>query len=648
MTEKLLDWLRRLAARSLISSRQSKRMMALGSDAVSCVLATWISFSLRLGQLPWLNAPFFIFLATATIIALAIFRVRGVYDALFRFHGPHGLAQIANCCLLLACPLIVLFGLVSLPGVPRTLSVIFPVFLFVLVALSRIVARFVLLEIIEPGEVPQRVLIYGAGRAGRRLASSVQHEARFRLIAYCDDDPSLHSQKLEGVPIISLPEALAALERRELDLVLLAMPELSRAERSKLIERLQAHGAHVQTLPSLQEIVVGAVSVSDLRDVEITDLLARDPVTPDPRLLGAAITGKTVLITGAGGSIGSELCRQILAQRPDRLILFEMTEGALYAIDAEMRAMAASLGVQNLIVPQLGSLVDRESVTRLFRKWKPHTVFHAAAYKHVPLVEANIVAGLRNNVLGTLNCALGAIAGETERFILISTDKAVRPPNVMGASKRVCELILQALAAQHRQPIFGMVRFGNVLGSSGSVVPLFQQQIADGGPVTLTHRDVTRFFMTIPEAAELVIQAGAMAEGGEVYLLDMGEPVRIYDLARLMIQLSGRTVRDESHPDGDVEIVEIGLRDGEKLYEELLIEAEALSTAHSRIFRAREESIPWAVLEPELERIRRAVDEEDEPSLRASLARLVTGYGTTPFALAPSRPTLDETLRDFA
>lgn len=622
----LWELLQPKAARFLNSSRRSKRLLAMVCDTFSCVSVTWISFSLRLGQLPWLNTAFFTFLVTATVLALVIFQRRGIYNAMFRFHGPHGLAQIGKGCLLLAVPLIILFGFISLPGVPRTVSAIFPVFLFVVVALSRIVARFILLEMLEPGELPQRVLIYGAGVAGRTLASTLQHEVRYSLEAYCDDDSSLHGQKLEGVPIVSFQEALAAIERREIDLVLLAVPSLRRSARSAIIGRLQASGAHVQTLPSLHEIVAGKVSVSDLRDIEITDLLARDPIVPDPQLLGSAITGKTVLVTGAGGSIGSELCRQILVQRPSHLILFEMTEAALYAIDAELRALAVAEGIESLIVPQLGSLVNQVTVERLFWKWRPETVYHAAAYKHVPLVENNVVPGVRNNVLGTLHCALQAIAVETERFVLVSTDKAVRPSNVMGASKRICELILQALAENRSKTVFGMVRFGNVLGSSGSVVPLFQRQIAEGGPVTVTHRDVTRFFMTIPEAAELVIQAGSMAQGGEVYLLDMGKAVRIYDLAQSMVKLSGLTVRDADHLDGDIEIVEVGLRDGEKLYEELLIDAEALQTAHPRIYHAREESVPWAELVLDLERLQCALDDTDEEAVRSLFVKLVVGY----------------------
>ena len=380
-------------------------------------------------------------------------------------------------------------------------------------------------------------------------------------------------------------------------------------------------------MPGIREITDGKVSISDLRQIEVTELLSRDSVRADPGLMANTISGRTVLVTGAGGSIGSELCRQIARYGPKRLVLAEMTEAALFSVEGEMRALVAAGKADFEIVAELGSLVEQATCDRLFERWMPETVFHAAAYKHVPIVEANAIAGVRNNVLSTLNCAQAARDNGAERFILVSTDKAVRPTNVMGASKRVCELVLQAMSEEPGNTVFSMVRFGNVLGSSGSVVPFFQRQIAQGGPVTLTHRDVTRFFMTIPEAAELVIQAGAMAQGGEVYLLDMGEPITIYSLAQTMIRLSGRTVKDAANPDGDIEIVEVGLRPGEKLYEELLIDGEAEKTAHERIFRAREEGICWNELQPELIFMRDALDNGDSAAIRGLLARLVSGYG---------------------
>ena len=423
---------------------------------------------------------------------------------------------------------------------------------------------------------------------------------------------------------------------REVGLVLLAMPSVTHSQRAALVRRLQNVSVEVRTLPGIGEILEGQVTISDLRKVEVTDLLSRDPVEPDESLLASAIAGKTVLVSGAGGSIGSELCRQIVRLRPVRLVLAELSEAALFDIETELRALATREGLTIDFVPALGSLIEESVVQRLFERWRPQTVFHAAAYKHVPLVEANPLAGVRNNVLSTQYAALAACAVGVERFILVSTDKAVRPTNVMGASKRVCELILQALSREDCPTVFAMVRFGNVLGSSGSVVPQFLRQIAAGGPVTVTHREVTRFFMTIPEAANLVIQAGTMAEGGDVFLLDMGEPVRIYDLATSMIRLSGRTFRDESNPDGDIEVVEIGLRPGEKLYEELLIGAEAHPTRHERIFRAEEPHLPWKELSKLLERMRVSLDAGDREAILDLMRELVSGY----------RPDASEALGD--
>jgi FlaA1/EpsC-like NDP-sugar epimerase len=583
---------------------------------------------LRLGDVVEFDRPLAIFIGFEILCVLTVFISGGVYRNMFRFSGAKGLAKMLRFCLIIAVLTVVCFGFISMPGVPRTVSVIFPLMFFMLVALSRIVARFILVEIFEGGSERKRVLIYGAGTAGRRLGLSIEHDAAYHLVAYTDDDPALAGKRIEWVPILPPAAAHGMLSRGEIDLVLLAMPQLSHSQRAKVMTRLQVHGVHVQTLPSLDDIVAGQVSISDLREIEMIDLLARDPVMPDAKLMIQAITGKVVMVTGAGGSIGGELCRQILSQRPQRLVLFEMSEAALFEIDVELRAISEEQSIACEIVAELATLVNPHAVARAFSRWRPNTVYHAAAYKHVPLVEANALSGVRNNVLGTLYAAQCAREFGAERFVLVSTDKAVRPTNIMGASKRVCELILQALAREQQAtpPIYSMVRFGNVLGSSGSVVPHFKRQIAASGPVTLTHREMTRFFMTIPEAAELVIQAGAMAKGGEVYLLDMGKAVRIYDLARSMIQMSGRSVRDEHNPCGDIEIVEVGLRPGEKLFEELLIDAEAVPTEHVRIFCARENYVPWCELEVCLSEIENATVRGDEEAIRAQLSRLVSGF----------------------
>ncbi|MET0180944.1 MAG: nucleoside-diphosphate sugar epimerase/dehydratase, partial [Novosphingobium sp.] len=551
----LRDWM-------IQADRPVKRLLAASADGVSCALAVWLSFSIRLGYWQLSTPPVLLVIVFELAAFLTVFTVTGVYSNVFRFHGPRGLGQLALACVYLTGPTVLAFGLISVPGVPRTISVLFPLVFFALVALNRISARFILIELLGAPADRQRVLIYGASRAGRQLASSLGYEPSYRLIAYVDDEPQLAGQQIEGVPIRPASDLERIIRERQIDIVLLAIPDVGRSARAAIVARLQATGVHVQTLPGVGQLVGGKVSISDLQEIAIADLLSRDTVAPDPDLLGRTIAGRTVLVTGAGGSIGGELCRQILRQRPKRLVMLEMTEAVLFAIDNELRLLAAELGVEADLVPELGSLVNEATTRRLFERWTPDTVFHAAAYKHVPLVEQNAIAGVRNNVLGTVHAALAARACGVERFVLVSTDKAVRPTNVMGASKRVCELVLQALAGERGATTFAMVRFGNVLGSSGSVVPHFERQIRQGGPVTVTHRNVTRFFMTIPEAAELVIQAGAMARGGEVYLLEMGEPVRIYDLARTMIRLAGLTVRDDDNPAGDIPIVEVGLRPG--------------------------------------------------------------------------------------
>lgn len=626
LAERGMSLARNVSSVLLGASRRSKRLLAAGADVISCVLAVVVSFSVRLGYWQFLTEPMAMMVVVEIALFLPIFFAAGVYSNLFRFHGARGMIQISLACALLLVPNVIVFGLIAYPGVPRTVSVLFPLVFFALVALSRIVARYFLVDLFGGIGAKRNVLIFGAGAAGRQLASSLAHESEYRLAAYIDDDPVLSRSKLEGIPIYPSDQLESVITRDAIEIVFLAIPSMPRARRAELVERLQAADVHVLTLPGVTEIVDGKVSVSDLRQIDVADLLSRDPVRPDPELMRQTIAGKIVLVTGAGGSIGSELARQIVAQRPEKLILVEMTEAALYQIEVELRALARQQNLEVEIVPELASIDKKGSVHRIFGRYRPHTIYHAAAYKHVPMVEANVVSGVANNLRGTLNCALAACEIGAERFILVSTDKAVRPTNVMGASKRICEMVLQALSTQDCPTVFSMVRFGNVLGSSGSVVPRFREQIARGGPVSVTHADIERYFMTIPEAAELVIQAGAMAEGGEVYLLEMGQPVKIIDLARTMIRLSGRTVQDEENPDGDIAIVETGLRPGEKLYEELLIGAEAQPTQHARIFRAREDHPPWADLEEQLVQIDRLVRVGDALGIRAKLRELVPGY----------------------
>jgi FlaA1/EpsC-like NDP-sugar epimerase len=621
---KLLQWLIGL-------NRLSKLVLILLLDATLCVAATLIAFSLRLGEWDLWSSAIGTVTAAALLLWMPIFALLGIYRSVVRFIGSRTMIGIANSALLMMAGLAAAFTVNSVPDIPRTIPFIQPMVFAALIVISRLVARYVLFDVLNRRNLVgprSRILVYGAGSAGRQLALSMRQQPNMELIGYIDDDERLSGQNLDGMRVYHSSQVLRLLERFDVDTVLLAMPSLTRQQRGAVVRKFEHVSVKVMSLPAVSDLIDGSISVNDLREIEITDLLGRDPVPPNHLLLHRTVDKRTVMVTGAGGSIGSELCRQISLLEPSSIVLVEMTEHALYSIDSELREAQKSgrIGAGVAIHAELGNVVDRDTVRRLFERWRPDTVFHAAAYKHVPLVEENAIAGMRNNIFGTLNCALEADKTGVRHFILISTDKAVRPTNVMGASKRVCELILQALADRRSKTRFAIVRFGNVLGSSGSVVPRFQRQIREGGPVTLTHRDVTRYFMTIPEASQLVIQAGAMAEGGEVYVLDMGEPIRIYDLARTMINLSGLTVRSDSNPDGDIEICEIGLRKGEKLYEELLIGNSPQSTHHPRIMRAREGLIAWDELAAEIESLDAALAQGDREGSLAALSKLVPEY----------------------
>ncbi|NIJ36419.1 FlaA1/EpsC-like NDP-sugar epimerase [Sphingopyxis panaciterrae] len=584
-------------------SRVQRQIAAVAIDGFLCVVAVWIAFSLRLGVWELASPPILSFAAVALLVWYPIAWKTGVYRSLIRFSGARTIGDLAIACALLSLPLFVVCFIFRLPDVPRTLSILHPIIFLLLLGASRIAIRFVLLDLFKVVSVnARRVVVYGAGRAGQQLALSLRHESQVHLVGFIDDDLRLDGQRLDGVPVFGANRLQTLLEGTEIDEVLLAIPSASRARRREIIETLQGEEVYVRSLPNLTGIIEGSVTVNDLREIQIEELLGRETVAANQLLMSRTTAGKIVLVSGAGGSIGSELCRQIVRCRPARLVLLEQSEYALYAIEQELIELMRELRIDVPLVLELASASERSSMNRIYSYHRPETVFHAAAYKHVPLVEANPISGLRNNIMGTLHSVAAAEAVGVANFILISTDKAVRPTNIMGASKRVCELILQARAERPEvKTVFSMVRFGNVLGSSGSVVPRFKAQIAAGGPVTLTHRDITRYFMTIPEAAQLVIQASAMAKGGEVFVLDMGQPVRIFDLATSMIHLSGLSVRSAENPDGDIQIVETGLRPGEKLYEELLIGDNPEKTNHPRIMRAREGLWPWEDLERELQ-----------------------------------------------
>ena len=621
----------KLAVPILALPRAAKRFVALSVDLGLCVLTVWLAFYLRLGEFVALSGTALWAVGASVGVALPIFVVSGLYRAIFRYSGWPALLAVARAVGIYGLLYASVFTAIGVVGVPRTVGIIQPILLLLFVGASRALARVWLgdqyLSILKHASRP-KVLIYGAGSTGRQLAVAMANSHEMQVVGFLDDDDRLHGHVLNGQPIYNPADLDNLATTLNISDVLLAMPSLPRRRRNEILSQIRSAHVAVRSLPSVTDLAQGKVSISDLRELDIDDLLGREPVAPNHILLTKNIVGKVVLVTGAGGSIGSELCRQILAVNPAKLLLIEQSEFALYAIHQELEEKLAGLeaGAGPVLVPLLASVQDEDRMREIMSTWHPDTVYHAAAYKHVPLVEHNPAAGIKNNVLGTLRTAQAATENGVTDFVLISTDKAVRPTNVMGASKRLAEMALQALAATSARTKFSMVRFGNVLGSSGSVVPKFRQQIRDGGPITLTHPEVTRYFMTIPEAAQLVIQAGAMAKGGDVFVLDMGQSVKIMDLARRMVELSGLTVKNEQNPDGDIEIEVTGLRPGEKLYEELLIGDNPKPTVHPRIMNAHEEFIPWAEFAARLNALEIALNANDVGVIRLMLQQLVTGY----------------------
>jgi FlaA1/EpsC-like NDP-sugar epimerase len=612
--------------------RGGKRLVVLVVDVAFCWAAVWMAFGLRLESWLSFNDSMAFASAVSMTVALPLFVAFGLYRAIFRYAGIDALYAIFKPLVIYVFVYVTIFTLVGVAGVPRTVGIIQPTLLAVFVLMSRVIARYWLGGLYRRMSKAdaRRLLIYGAGSAGRQLASALANSTELRPVGYLDDDDRLHGQTLNGLIIynpIRLEELVIKLNVHD---VLLAMPSASRSRRNEVLDLTRKARVQVRTLPGLADLAQGNVQVSDLKELDIEDLLGREPVVPDPLLLGKKIASKVVLVTGAGGSIGSELCRQIIKAKPTALLLVELSEFALYAIHQELEKKLQQTQIACELVPLLGNVQDEKRMADILSSWHPATVYHAAAYKHVPLVEQNPGQGIQNNVFGTMTLAKLAVQYGVADFVLISTDKAVRPTNIMGASKRLAEMVLQALAQSTSQlngkTRFSMVRFGNVLGSSGSVVPLFRRLIKEGGPITVTHPGVTRYFMTIPEAAELVIQAGAMAEGGDVFVLDMGESVKIFDLAHRMIELSGLSLKDGANPDGDIAIEVTGLRPGEKLYEELLIGDDPRSTAHPRIMKAQEVFLKFDELTPLLDQLAQAVEANDVSGMRANLQTAVLGY----------------------
>jgi FlaA1/EpsC-like NDP-sugar epimerase len=613
----------RLGRRLAALPPRAKIWVMIGGDALFLPLCMFAAVALRLGSVsnalessPRAQLGF-------ALLALPALGVAGLYRTVVRYIDLRVLAAASaslGAVVLLVYISAVAFGIQVLP---RSSLLIFWFIAFAYVVSSRFIARSLLRRSLRPGARPRiRTAIYGAGDAGAQLVQAMQLSTEYKAVCFLDDRSERQRMTVSGLRVYSPANLDEAVIRHDVTQIVVAIPSASAAQKRRLIARVEASGLPVKMLPGLVDMVDGHPEVSDIREVDVADLLGRDAVPPDPALFARNIAGKVVLVTGAGGSIGGELCRQILSQRPRRLVLLDHSEFALYTIDHEV--LHAAHGTE--IVTCLGSVLDEALLRSVMQRYEVQTVYHAAAYKHVPIVEANVQQGLRNNVFGTLNVARAALEAGAETCILISTDKAVRPTNVMGASKRVAELVLQAAALRSTSTVFSMVRFGNVLGSSGSVVPLFRRQIQAGGPITITHPDIVRYFMLIPEAAQLVIQAGAMARGGEVFVLDMGEPVRIADLARSMIRLSGLTERTADSPSGQIEIKAVGLRPGEKLFEELLIGDNVTPSGHPRIMSARERHIDPALLDKMLASLRQACESNDAESMLRQVRNLVPEF----------------------
>ncbi|WP_228896784.1 nucleoside-diphosphate sugar epimerase/dehydratase [Acidovorax sp. Leaf73] len=620
-------------------SRAAKRMVVVAMDICLGVIAMWLAFTLRLETPHWPSGMQWLAYALAPALAFPIFAKLGLYRAIFRYTGITALITTGKAVAIYGALLLGCLLAAQWEGVPRSVGILQPLLFMLLVGASRALGWLALAG--RSSHAPYRLLIYGAGSAGAQTAAGLGSMRQYLLKGFVDDDASKIGRSINGVRVHAsnaLPEVVRRLGITD---VLLALPSTTRERRRQIIESLRELPVRIRTLPGLSDLASGRVTVTDFQDLEIEDLLGREPVAPDPGLLGRNLAGTVVLVTGAGGSIGSELCRQIVREGPCQLLLVDHSEYALYSIHHELAALAHQGEHACVLVPLLASVTHKARMADICQQYRPTSIYHAAAYKHVPMVEANAGEGILNNVFGTLNMVQVALECGATHFVLISTDKAVRPTNIMGATKRVAEMVLQAIAASPRAPFpqladsspawtcptrLSMVRFGNVLGSSGSVIPLFRKQIAAGGPLTVTHPDVTRYFMTIPEAAQLVLQAGAMAEGGDVFLLDMGEPLQILELAERMVALSGLTVRDDLHPEGDIEIVFTGLRPGEKLFEELLIGDNPFPTDHPRILRAREEYRPWEELQTLLQALQKAAHAGDPIAMTALLRQLVPGY----------------------
>ena len=605
--------------------RYAKRIIAIFVDISLCVLSTWFAFYLRLEEFIRID-----YVTTSAVLlsisAIPIFWLFGLYKALFRFAGSSIAFTVAVAVFVYGLLYFSVVGIYGIQGIPRSIGLIQPLLLFFGITSSRSIVRYLYIKIVssKKSKYRNKVLIYGAGNAGRQLLASLENNSEMKVVGFLDDDLSLHNQKMQDQIVFSPSKIKDLINFKNIDLVLLALPSISRSKRNQIIDNLNTHSIIVKTLPSIQDIVDGKISVSDIKDLTIEDLLSREQVQPNLELLCKNINFKVVLVTGAGGSIGSELCRQIMKLNPKKLLLLESNEFALYSISEELKNLNKDLKIISLLV----NIQDASRVNDVFKTFKVDTVYHAAAYKHVSLVEENICEGVKNNVFGTYLIAQAAIQHNVSNFVFISSDKAVRSTNIMGATKRLAEICVQGLYSNHKDKNtkFAIVRFGNVLQSSGSVIPKFKKQIKEGGPITLTHPEVTRFFMTITEASQLVIQAGSMSEGCEVFVLDMGQSIKIKDLIYKMIKLSGLSIKDAKNLEGDIEVKVTGLRPGEKLYEELLLGDNPQKTYHKKIQKAQDPHIPFNQLRINLDDLTNLLNENKVREVKNMLERLIPSY----------------------
>jgi len=612
------------ASKNIINlPRFAKRIIAIIIDIGLCILSTWLAFYLRLEQFIKINDSAIIVILISVILAIPIFWLSGLYKTIFRFTGPSIIFTVFIAIFAYALLYFAIISIYGIQGIPRSIGIIQPILLFLTISSSRLIIKFLMTNIFKKSKNKTSVLIYGAGSAGRQLLISLENNPVMKVVGFLDDDLQFHRQKILGQTVDDPINIEKLINKKNIDIILLALPSITRQKRNKIINHLNKYKVTVKTLPSVQDIIEGKVSVSDIKDLSIDDLLNREQVQPNLELLSKNISSKVVMVTGAGGSIGSELSRQIIKLNPKKLILIELSEFALYKVSEEVKKIDQSIK----IIPLLINIQNKTKIDQVFKIFNIDTIYHAAAYKHVPLVEENICESVKNNVFGTFNLAETALKYNISNFVLISSDKAVRSTNIMGATKRLAEICVQSLYDnQNQKSKFAIVRFGNVLQSSGSVIPKFKQQIKDGGPITLTHPDVTRYFMTITEASQLVIQAGAMAEKCEVFVLDMGERIKIKDLIEKMIKLSGLSIKDAKNLDGDIEVKITGLRSGEKLYEELLIGEDPQKTYHEKIQKAQDPFIPLNRLKIDLDNLSSYVEENKVEDVKNLLTKLVPSY----------------------